>query len=263
MRNGNCIKRWVLLLATSLLSFAQTINPFPSNTIAAEEGRKLYLVSCAPCHGRTGEGGQAQAEGVRPPDLTRGVFKSGPRDEDLFRVISKGIPGSEMPGFEPLGSENLWRLVAFIRMLSRATTATTGNAASGEALFQGKGNCTRCHQIGTIGFAIGPDLTRGSRRSTPARLKRSIVTPDEEVNKAYAAVTVVTRDQKTYVGIARYLDDFSVRLIDLNGNERTFLHDEIASMQREMRSLMPSEYSKTFNASELDDLVAYIIKLRN
>lgn len=251
----------MVLFVVQLLALAQ--NPFSGNAAASEEGRKLFLVSCAPCHGRSGEGGQAQAEGVRPPDLTRGVYKTGPRDEDLFRAISKGITGSEMPGFEPLGTENIWRLVTFIRTLSRVTTVSVGNAAAGERLFQGKGNCSRCHQVGSTGMAIGPDLTRGSRRSTSATLKRSIVAPDEGVNKAFAAITVVTRNKKSFTGIARYLDEFSVRIVDLAGNERTFLKDELLSMQREMRSLMPGEYGKIFSAGELDDLVAYIIKLRN
>ena len=94
-------------------------------------------------------------------------------------------------------------------------------------------------------------------------LKRSIVAPDEEITPGYEVVTIVTRDRKTVSGLARFYDDFSARMIDSAGNERTYLREETISMRREMRSLMPGSYGKIFSAAELDDLVAYIVKLRS
>lgn len=223
----------------------------------------MFGVSCAPCHGRNGEGGQAQAEGVRPPDLTRGIFKGGDRDADLYCVIAKGVAGSEMPGFESLGGDSIWRLVTFVRSLSRVEAVRVGDAVAGEALFWGKGNCGRCHQVGEKGLNLGPDLSRGSRRATPARVKRAIVEPDESVVQAFALVKVVTREGKTVTGLARFFDNFSVRLVDMDGNEKTYLREDVASIEREMKSLMPGDYGKIFSERELDDVVAYIFKLRS
>ena len=77
---------WVALsLAPALCCAQAVVNPFAGNAQAAVDGQKLFSVSCAPCHGKNGEGAQGQAEGMRPPDLTRGVFKAGRRDEDLFQ----------------------------------------------------------------------------------------------------------------------------------------------------------------------------------
>ncbi len=202
-------------------------------------------------------------EGLRPADLTTGVFKAGNRDADLFRVIAKGVDGAGMPSFEPLGTDQIWRLVAFIRTLSRSENSTAGNASAGETLFWGKGNCGRCHAVGSRGANLGPDLARIGRRVTPQRLKRSIVAPDEEISPGYEIVRIVTRDGKTVSGLARYYDDFSARVIDSSGNEQTYLRSEVASMTLEMRSLMPGNYGKIFSATELDDLTAYIMKLRS
>src|SRR4051812_3433161 len=111
----------LLLLAPALCRAQAPGNPFAGSPEAVEDGRKLFAVSCATCHGRNGEGAQSQAEGVRPPDLTRGVFKAGRQDEDLFRVISEGVRGSEMPSFSQLGPDQIWRVIAFVRSLSRVT----------------------------------------------------------------------------------------------------------------------------------------------
>jgi cytochrome c oxidase cbb3-type subunit 3 len=238
MRHHYCPKLvWATLLLTPLVCFAQAgANPFAGNAQAAADGQKLFSVSCAPCHGKNGEGAQGQAEGMRPPDLTRGVFKAGRRDEDLFRVISDGVRGTEMPSFKSLGADQIWRLVAFVRKLSTVAPVLNGNPAAGEALFWGKGDCGRCHQIGSRGNRLGPDLARGSRRSNAENLKKAIVDPK---------------------------DNFSARLVDESGNEHTFLRDEVTSVTREMRSTMPDNYGKIFNEAELNDLVAYIVKTRS
>jgi len=52
-------------------------------------------------------------------------------------------------------------------------------------------------------------------------------------------------------------------LIDQSGNERTYLRDEVISVDREMRSTMPDNYGKMFSASDIDNLVAYIQKMRS
>jgi len=238
-------------------------NPFAGNAQAVADGQKLFVQSCAPCHGRTGEGAQGQAEGMRPPDLTRGVFKAGRRDDDLFRVISDGVRGTEMPSFKTLGSEQIWRLVTFVRSLSAAGVVLNGDPKNGEALFWGKGNCGNCHQIGMRGNRMGPDLTRGGRRSNAKNLRTSIVDPNADISPGFAIITVVTRDNQKVTGLQRWLDNFSARIVDESGNEHTYLRDEVKSITREMRSTMPENYGKIFNDKELNDLVAFIVKTRS
>ncbi len=258
--------KWSALLLTLVTGscFGQALtNPFAGNAQAADDGHKLFLQSCAPCHGRDGTGGQGQAEGMRPPDLTRGVFKAGKQDADLFRVISSGVKGTEMPSFSSLGSEQIWRLVTFVRTLSVVAPVLNGDPAAGEALFWGKGNCGSCHQIGSRGTRLGPDLTRGGRRSNTQSLKQSIVDPNADITPGFAIITVETRDHQKITGLERWLDNFSARLVDSSGNEHTFLRDEVISIDREMRSTMPDNYGKMFSPAEIDNLVAYIQKMRS
>lgn len=254
---------WAALWLVPVMCSAQE-NPFAGKAEAVAEGHRIFSLSCASCHGRNGEGAQGQAEGMQAPDLTRGVFKAGRRDSDLFRVISEGVRGTEMPSFKSMGPDQVWRLVSFVKSLSSAAVVLHGNPANGQTLFWGKGNCGHCHQMGTRGNRYGPDLSRGGRRGGGAEsIKKSIVDPNADITPGFAVITVVTRDGKKITGLERWMDNFSARLVDQTGNERTYLRDEVTSITREFRSMMPDTYGKMFNGTELDDLVAYIVKTRS
>lgn len=255
---------WVPLCAAIVFipARAQT-NPFAGDAEAIAEGQRVFLQSCAPCHGSTGEGAQGQAEGMHPPDLTRGEFRAGRTDGDLFRVINEGVRGTPMPSFKSLGDEQIWRLVTFVKSLSAVKLSLTGDPQAGEVLFWGKGDCGRCHQMGSRGGRIGPDLSHGSRHNDAAHLKQSIVDPNADITPGYAIITVTTRDNQTITGVERWLDNFSVRLIDSSGNERSFLRDEIKSVSLQMKSVMPDDYGKKFSATDVDNLVAYILKTQS
>src|ERR1700722_2278645 len=252
----------ILLWLAPAICYGQVANPFAGNAQAAEDGKKLFSLSCAPCHGRDGAGAQGQAEGMRPADLTRGVFKAGKRDEDLFRVISEGVKGTEMPSFVSLGTDQIWRLVVFVRTLSVVTPVLNGDPAAGETLFWGKGNCGSCHAIGSRGAKLGPELSSGGRLNVEGE-KKARVDPNSSIPPRYEIITVITRDNKKISGLERWLDNFSARLIDESGNEHTYLRDELISIQREMRSTMPDNYGKVLGEAEVNNLVAYIVKARS
>ncbi len=99
-------------------------------SFAAQEGNPnageaRYAILCAVCHGTSGRGdGPAEfALFPKPRDLTSGKFKirstpTVPTDQDLFQVISRGIPGTGMPSWAALSEATRWDLVAFVKTLS-------------------------------------------------------------------------------------------------------------------------------------------------
>lgn len=224
---------------------------------AAETGRWTFRIRCAPCHG-------IHADGGRGPDLTLGTYNAGEQDADLFRVISRGVPGTEMAGYAgSLPDDEIRALVAYIRSVGHANqVAVRGDAAAGEKLFWNRGGCGQCHRVGTKGSSLGPDLTRVGRQRSIAYLTASLLQPDADVTPGYAAVTVVTRDGKKIVGVERNFDNFSAQFVDLAGKYYSFLREDVTSMKREPRSLMPSNYGRLLSESEVNDLLAYLSSLR-
>lgn len=155
-------------------------------SFAAQEGdpnagKAGYNIFCAECHGTSGEGDGrvAFAQFPRPRDLTTGKFKirstpTLPTDQDLFRVISRGIPGTGMPSWAALSEATRRDLVAFVKTLSPVFQQAGPTAPSalpktplrtpaflslgkffslGKQLYQDAG-CIECH--GATGRGDGP-----------------------------------------------------------------------------------------------------------
>lgn len=220
----------------------------------AAAGARLFHLHCAECHGQGGEGGLG-------PDLTRGVYRHGSTDQALYQTITNGVAGTPMPA-NSLADPQVKELVAHVRLLAGAArVAVPGNPASGEKLFTSKGGCTKCHMIRGQGGRLGPDLTYiGSLRS-PARLRGSILRPDEEVSPSYWPVEAVDRNGKAYSGIRMNEDTYSIQILDVNEELHSLSKQDLRTLTISPKKSRMPEYEKVFTASELDDLVAYLYSL--
>ena len=78
--------------------------------VALERGRAIYVGSCANfCH-------EVETDNDAV-DLFDCEWRHGHTAEDLFEIISRGIPDTRMVGFGenfPQGEEDTWRLVAYM-----------------------------------------------------------------------------------------------------------------------------------------------------
>ena len=121
--------------------------------------------------------------------------------------------------------------------------------------------CLACHSIGGRGASVGPDLSMVGLTRTPESLRLALVDPSAEIYREYLTVVIATRRGETVEGIALNEDDLSIQLRDASGNPRAFLKQNLVSVRRVERSLMPS-FAGRLKASELDELVAYLRTLR-
>jgi putative heme-binding domain-containing protein len=136
-----------------------------------------------------------------------------------------------------------------------------GDATSGRAILEGKGTCLTCHAINGHGGSLGPDLSKIGVMRTAESLRLALVNPDSEIDKEYFTVVAVTKRGLTVRGIALNEDDLSIQIRDSDGNPRSFLKDDLKSVRREQRSLMPS-YASRLTATEIADVVSYLRTLR-
>jgi cytochrome c oxidase cbb3-type subunit 3 len=235
---------------------AQT-NPFAGDSAAIDVGKGNFRLYCAPCHG-------IHAQGGRGPDLTRGTFASGDSDAELYRVIAHGVEGTEMTSYEGrFDDPMIWRFVSFIRSVTKTGTGRApGDAAHGRELFQGKGGCAGCHAAGATGGGIGPGLGRVGRQRSLEYLREKLVNPSASLSPGYSTITVKLRDGREVRGVEKGFDDFSAQLLDAKGQYHSYRREEVASMKREERSIMPTAAAQKLSASEQTDLVAYLASLR-
>ena len=164
-------------------------NPSPPETPEmVDKGKVIYFRRCSFCHGLLGDGEGPAAEFLdpRPRDFTLGTFKfrtteSGelPTDEDLFRTVSRGLPGTGMQAFDSdlikngLSEEERWQVIAYIKTFApefqnpELDPVKTGKVvplpantvpfsedivAKGKAVFE-RAKCWECH--GKLGRGDG------------------------------------------------------------------------------------------------------------
>src|ERR1700722_4375043 len=123
---------------------------------------------------------------------------------------------------------------------AKAPARAIGDAAAGEALFNGKAGCATCHSIDNRGASLGPDLEEIGVTRSMKSLRLALTDPDAEIFPEYYTVVVETKDGETVRGLSLNEDDLSIQIRDINGNPRSFLKDDLKSTHREERSLMPS-----------------------
>ena len=247
----------VLVLASVALAPAQQSdipnNPFAHDPAAVAAGQKLFNSTCAVCHGQGATGG-------RGPALNTGNFTHGSGDYDIFQVIHGGVAGTEMPNFSALPSDDVWRLVTYIKSLSSAAAATgtvaAGDPAAGQALFFGAGNCTSCHEINGRGSDYAPDLSAVGQHPLAA-IRADIAHPVRGFRgfrPAAQIVTVTTKDGHNYSGLSRAEDSFTLDLELANGGFALLKKSDIASQT----SAGPLKPQVALTSKQMDDIAAFL-----
>ncbi len=229
-------------------------------------GAGIFRAQCAICHAPDGTGEAG-------PDLTRGRFRHGEGDDStLFRIISSGIPGTEMR-MTLLSERQVWQVLGFIRTLSQPSTKTPlrGDPAEGKRLFQGKGHCSRCHIVNGQGGRLGPDLSKVSWKRSPRYLRNFIAKPNVKQastsqvfvqgSRRYWPVTITHEDGKTIDGVLLNEDTYSIQLMDEKENLHSYWKEDLKEIQLGKSPAMPS-YQGILSKGELDDLVVYLYSLR-
>ena len=142
----------------------------------AKVGKLVYEKKCELCHGVKGDGDGPGAANLnpKPRDFTQGKYKvitttpgQPPSDQDLFKIITDGMPGSAMPSWKELSEKDRWDLMAYLKSFAPDTFQQAPKAlqlpkevpSSKESLSRGKEmfeaiECNKCH--GRAGRADGP-----------------------------------------------------------------------------------------------------------
>jgi len=220
-----------------------------------EHGLRLYRSTCATCHAESGAG-------VPGVDLAAATPRA--QTDGLLEVLIRtGIEGTAMPPGEYSDSE-LTALVSYVRTMRDLDLSSVriGDAASGESIVMGKGDCTSCHRLhqrGSLGLA--PELTAIGATRTAGSLEAALLTPDDVMIPINRPVRVVLSDGTVVNGRRLNEDTYSVQLIDENGALRSFDKTTLRDFTIIKTSPMPS-FADTLTTQEISDVVAYLLTLR-
>jgi Cytochrome c len=250
----------VVLLAAPLAAqhgryLSDSQNAAIGNPAAIAAGAKLYATSCAACHGPDGSGG-------RGPNLVRRPVWHPLSDEDIFSTIRNGVPGADMPPTK-LPDGETWNLVAFIHALigPASESSVPGNPEAGRRIFHGpKAACADCHAIRGTGSRLGPDLTNIGSRPL-ALIRDSILKRSKDLYLlGNESVSVLLNSGESIQGVARNRDNYSLQVVDRQGNLHLLSMLDVKSLTISPRSAMPADYGQRLSKQELEDLLAFLAR---
>ena len=217
------------------------------------------------------------ARGAQGPDLTRSLYVL--TDEDgkvLGDFLKVGRPEAGMPAFPALPAAQLTDMAAFLRMRAAEGSGrpamnpadiVVGDAAAGQAYFNGAGGCSTCHSptgdlkgvgakynpVVLQGRMINPRVVTGGRRGAP---------PPRAVP---IQVKVTLAPGRVISGTLVSVDDFFVTLIDAAGDRRT-IERPIGSDMPKVEINDPLEAHRQLMLKYTDEamhnLVAYLVTLK-
>ena len=243
----------VIVVAAGALLTAPLLAQQRPSAADIEDGQRLFVGSCANCHGPDGDA-------VPGVDLGHGQFRRASSDNELIDIIRRGIPGTAMP---PANYSNTQatQIVAYLRSLAVLPETIAGDGGRGRTVFESKGLCLDCHRVNGQGSRVGPDLSDIGQVRRASELERAIVEPGEDLRPQNRTVRVVTRDGTTVTGRLLNHDTFTVLMLDSQEQLRSFLKSSLREVTFIKTSSKPS-YRDRLSSQEVADVVAYLTSLK-
>lgn len=139
-----------------------------------------------------------------------------------------------------------------------ATDIDLGDPVAGRVAFQK--HCAACHQVESIGRAVGPDLAALTDKSTAAMVT-AIVDPNATVDRRYATYTAITSAGQVFTGIMASESASSITLKAQEGKEQTILRKDLDgpdALKNTGQSLMPQGLVKEIDLETMQDLLAFL-----
>lgn len=146
----------------------------------------------------------------------------------------------------------------------QALLAIKGSAENGKQLFEAAAdvNCRNCHQIGSMGKQVGPDLSGIGAQQTPAELLASLLRPSEKIDPKYRGRQILTLDGRIISGIVISETDDQLTIADAMGKTQQVAVDEIEDMRPASKSAMPDQLLSGMTAQHAADLIAFLASQR-
>ena len=171
-----------ILLIGGLSAYQSYYRTYAGEAQAAPRtGERVYLESCAACHGQRGDGKGPEADRLKtkPRDFSGGIYKfrstpsgSLPLDEDIFRTISRGVRTTSMLAQLHLSEKQRWAVTEYLKTFSsRFKSEKTPESISIPAqpspdarlVALGKGENGASHSASSY-----PDCSSASSRAKPS-----------------------------------------------------------------------------------------------
>ncbi|WP_197453937.1 DUF7133 domain-containing protein [Caulifigura coniformis] len=130
---------------------------------------------------------------------------------------------------------------------------------NGKAAFTKR--CAVCHQIGTEGAKVGPQLDGVGIRGVD-RLLEDILDPNRNVDAAFRSSAIALSDGRILTGLKRGEDGADLIFANSEGKEFRIPSADIDEMKLSPTSLMPGNFGELIPPEEMADILAWLLTQR-
>jgi putative membrane-bound dehydrogenase-like protein len=183
---------------------------------------------------------------VLVPETRRAILKNSP--DASIRNRARALFGEAATG--PRGPV----VARYQSALSRP-----GRRDRGQAIFERE--CLTCHRLGSVGFAVGPNLASVQQRSAGEVLIH-ILDPNREVAPDFVEYTVALKDGRVLSGIIDSETATGLTLRRAGGEADSVLRQEIDAITSTGRSLMPEGLESRLSPEEMSDLLTFLLEIQ-
>ncbi len=138
------------------------------------------------------------------------------------------------------------------------------DAERGRKLFfnEAKLACSKCHTIDGKAGKAGPDLYAIGDKYPRPSLIEAILQPSANIAVGYTTTIVTTKAGDEYTGILQQVSETVVELMGADGKVVRIPRKEVKEQRSSSLSLMPEGLQAGLTLQEFDDLIEYLITLR-
>ncbi|MFM7592579.1 MAG: c-type cytochrome, partial [Isosphaeraceae bacterium] len=192
------------------------------------------------------EAGKASARLLKIRPVENKLKQTNLRDRDRrMSAALKGIPDVDE------------RIMTAIAERKSFINSHRGDATAGQAIFTK--NCATCHQIGTQGARIGPQLDGVGVRGVD-RLLEDILDPNRNVDQAFRSTTVATKEGQVLTGLLLRDEGAVLVLADSQGRDVRVPKGEVAEQTVNPLSPMPANWADAMTPEELSNLLSFLLE---
>ncbi|MCH2183322.1 MAG: c-type cytochrome [Mariniblastus sp.] len=136
-----------------------------------------------------------------------------------------------------------------------------GDPERGQVHF--KTTCSACHQLGELGYPVGPNLAALNDLSADF-LTTHILDSPRAIEDKYRNYIALTQDGRQYSGLLQAETATSLTLIGQQGETHTILKRDLeeGGFRRSQVSMMPQGLETSLDPAAMADLVSYIVQFR-
>ena len=191
-------------------------------------------------------------------------------DDTVFQLYKAEFPAGEVILGGNEGGSNSSMYQVFLKKVSSGSVnqqkikalVAKADLKLGEEIFFGRGTCFACHQVGSKGIAIGPDLQGINARRDLNYVIKSIIDPNAYIVEGYQQTVLTMKDGSQLFGMVQEETGEEIVLFLPTGQRKVAKVSDIKKKEDNPNSGMPSSFIHTLSSQDIADLSAWIMSLK-